>query len=329
MTGLRMPPASQQQKSTGEEGDNVTEIELTGLDGSNPLGYFAALGCLAGLARLCPDAQPRLGWHNQMLPRPVLYSTGLASDEIVAALDADRQAWADAPALTFDGLPEIKLNAAQQRRYLLACRGAGDGGRSAELASALIAEGTFAKNGGGKPTDLHFCASRQKFLAIARSLQRDVTADLLREAVFGPWEYEHTSDRFATFGWDVSDDRVYAYGFSAPTSTVKQLVPGADWLGLVGLAALPVRGRGEQSLPPGASGSWKKGVFRWGLWSVPLDWAATRALLCTGMPPSRVAGFRTGVFRVYSARIRRTDRSGYGSFSPPRIVWDVTAGSPA
>lgn len=303
----------------------MSGIELTGLDGSNPLAYFAALGCLAALTRERPDSHAMLSWiDSRVLAHPVLHANGLDADDLFAALDTDRIAWESAPALTFDDLDDVKLDAAQQRRYLLACRNADDGGRSAQLASALIAEGTFAGKGNGKPTDLHFTAGQQKFLIIARRLQASVCTDHLREAVLGPWAYRHTSRQFSTFGWDVVDDRVYAYGFSDPSTTDKQLVPGADWLALMGLAAFPVRGRDHQAMPPGASGSWKHGRFAWGLWSEPLDWDSACALIRTGMPVDRVASFHAGVFRIYRARIRRRDLGGQGSFSPTLVAWDST-----
>jgi len=301
----------------------MTEIELRGLDGRNPLAYFAALGCLAALARTQPNSGARLAWTPGPLPRPVLHASGLDPDAVVAALGEDRQAWAESPVLTFDQLEDVKLSAEDQRRYLIACREADDGGRSAGLVTSLIAEHTFAKTGDGKPTDLHFCAGNQHFLAIARKLQDEVTADDLREALFGPWRYERL---LPTFGWDMTDDRVYAYGISDPAKTKKYTVPGADWLGFMGLAAYSVIGRGEQGLPPGGSGSWKHGRLQWGLWCIPIGWAAARSLVATGFPIADAARLGPGVFRIFSAQIRRSDQGGYGSFSPSVAAWEARRG---
>ena len=254
----------------------------------------------------------------------MLDADGVEPDDLVLALDEDRQDWSGVPVLAFRGFDDVKLSAGDQRDYLQACREADDDGRSAELVTSLIAEGVFAKTGDrkGKPTDLHFTAGNQLFLKIARTLQEQVTTHDLRESVLGPWSY---SRKLPTFGWDFTDDRVYAYGFSDPAKTDKFTVPGADWLGLLGLAAHPVCGRGEQASPAGASGSWKRGTFRWGLWDGPLNWETACSLAQTGFPVGDVPGLRARVFRVLGAHIRRSDQGGYGSFSPPSVLWEAPA----
>lgn len=295
----------------------MSVIELTGIDGRNPIGYFASLGVLLAASRVRPDSQPRLSWMASPIPRPLLDSE-LNVDELIGALETDRQQWKEAVALNFDGLDEVKLTSAQQRGYLRACRAANDGGRSALLAAALVAEGVFAKTGDGKPTDLHFNAGQQKFLVIARSVRDGVGVDDLRECLFGPWAYTRN---LPTFGWDVSDDRVYALSVSNPSKDTKLTVPGADWLALVGLSAFPVvRGEGKAT-PPGASGSWKRGEFAWGIWDAWLDWPSVSALVSLGCSEPAKSG-RVGLFRVMRAAIRRSDQGGYGSFSPSSVGWE-------
>lgn len=303
----------------------MKDIRLTGLNGRNPLAYFAALGCLAAVTRTRPQWHARLSWTMGAAPTPVLAAQGVDPDDLVTALGEDRQAWEGVPVLAFRDFDDVKLTADEQRDYLMACLTAEDGGRSGGLATSLIAEGAFAKTGDrkGKPTDLHFAAGQQRFLVIARTLQREVTTEDLEEAVLGPWSYRR---KLPTFGWDFTDDRVYAYGFSDPAKTDKFTVPGADWLGLLGLAAYPVRGWGEQASPPGVTGSWKRGSFRWGLWAEPLNWDAACSLTRTGFPEAGVAGLRARVFRVLGARIRRSDQGGYGSFSPTSVLWEASDG---
>jgi hypothetical protein len=48
-------------------------IPLTGLDGTNPLGFLAALGTLRTAARLIPGGDPALGWDNAT---PMLFLRG-------------------------------------------------------------------------------------------------------------------------------------------------------------------------------------------------------------------------------------------------------------
>lgn len=292
-------------------------VELNGLDGRNPMAYFAAIGTLLAADRIDPAARVSLSWRGGPIPRPVLH--GVASlEDLVDRLDGDRRAWADAVALHFEGADEVKFDAATQRRYLRACRAADDGGRSAGLAAALVAEGVFAGTGGGKPTDLHFSAGQQRFLAIGRELSRLVTSDDLVECIEGPWLY---SRELKTFGWDVSDDRVYALSVANPAKDTKHTVPGADWLALMGLAAFPVVALGSSSSPPGSAGTWKRGSFTWGMWSERLDAASARAVVAAGWT-AEVRSSRIGLFREFRCAVRRSEQGGYGSFGPPTVQWD-------
>lgn len=293
-------------------------IELSGLDGRNPMAYFAAIGTLIAASRVRPELEPKLSWSQGLFPRPILH-VNLDADELISILDDDRQAWKNAAALrgTANSPDDVKLDAADQRDYLLSCRRADDGGRSALLGPALVAEGSFAHNGDGKPTDLHFAAGNQKFLKIARELQSKVTTSDLREALWGPWTY---SKKLSTFTWDMTDDRVHALSAVAPGPNKKDTIPGADWLALMGLAAFPViRGDGR-SFPPGSSGTWSKGLFRWGLWSEPLVSSAVRALIASAWPVTQLTQLRVGVFQVMFSKIRRSDQSA-GSFSPSSVEW--------
>ena len=292
-------------------------VDLDGLDGRNPMAYFAALGTLLVADRMDPAARVSLAWRAGPTPRPVLH--GVSSlESLVEQLDGDRRAWADAVALHFENLDEVKLDAATQRRYLRACRAANDGGRSAGLAAALVAEGAFAGTGDGKPTDLHFSAGQQRFLSIARDLSEKATAEDLVECLAGPWTY---SRPLKTFGWDVSDDRIYALSVSNPAKDTKLTVPGADWLALMGLPAFPVVSAGASAAPPGSGGTWKRGTFTWGVWSESLDAASMRAVIAAGWT-AEVRRSRVGLFREFQCAIRRSEQGGYGSFGPAAVLWD-------
>jgi len=291
-------------------------VELNGLDGRNPMAYFAAIGTLIVADRMLPNSGIRLSWRRGPIPRPLLH--GMASmDELTAVVESDRQAWTSAVALTFEGADDVKFDSAAQRRYLRACRAANDGGRSVGLAAALLAEGVFAGKGDGKPTDLHFTAGQQRFLASAREVMQQVNVEDLNECLSGPWKYHR---QVKTLGWDVADDRVYALTIANPAKESKLTVPGADWLALMGLAAFPVVADGASSAPPGSTGSWKRGAFTWGVWSNPLGAASVRALLANGWSES-VRRARVGLFQQFQSAIRRSEQGGYGSFGPPSVVW--------
>jgi hypothetical protein len=297
-------------------------IDMSGLDGRNPLAYFAAIGALTAADRVAPQMAVRLSWAAGPIPRPVLHGI-TTMDQLVDLLEADRKAWRGSVALDFPGHDDVKFDAATQREYLQQCRSAEDEGRSAALAAALIAEGVFAHTGDGKPTDFHFTAGQQKFLTIARELRDGLQRDDLVEALAGPWRY---SREMKTFGWDVSDDRIYALSASNPSKERKLTVPGADWLALLGLVAYPVVRSGQSASPPGVSGTWKRGRFTWSVWDEPLHAASVCALIATGWS-DEVRLARVGLFRQYSSPIRRSEQGGYGSFGPPSVHWERPVGA--
>jgi hypothetical protein len=65
----------------------TTELLLNGLDGSNLLGFLAAIGTLQTLADAWPEHEVRLGWCVAGGWRPYLRATiGLTDDDVVVAL---------------------------------------------------------------------------------------------------------------------------------------------------------------------------------------------------------------------------------------------------
>lgn len=298
-------------------------VELHGLRGNNPLAYFATLGVLAVLERVGPDP-PTLRWSNGVVAHPVV--TGASGvQEIAELVMTDHEAWLSSPALGEFGSTrhdDVKLDPEQLADYLRAAQVADDGGRSLALASALAPEGCFDGNQVAKPTDFHFTAGQQKFLAVAREIRDGVTATDVVEALVGPWAYR---SELKTLKWDVSDDRVFALSAKDPSTTPKQTMPGAEWLGLLGLPSFPVFRRDERrTATTGCQGkSWKAGTFTWPIWSEPLSFDAVRSLVAQdfGYPTNRWE--RWGVVCLLRSVIRRSDQGGYGTFGPPLTVWEA------
>lgn len=300
-------------------------IDLSALDGANPLAYLAALGLLSVGERVVGHGRWRLGWTTT--PVSTAFLTGAGSRaEVVEAVLADRDRWRDAPALeqSFEG--DVKFpDRARCREYLNACLAAADGDRSIALAAALVAEGSTDNNGNSKPSDLHFTAGQQRLIKMIREVRDGLSAAHIEEALWDGWEY---TSKLPSLKWDVTDDRAYAYGADNPAATKKLTVPGAEWLGVNGLCAYPVFAAVDRRLrTTGCQGGWKTGTLRWQLWSDPKPWweAATVVQLLGSDDRSRPLAVSAGVFRIWSSSIRRSDQGGYGSFSPPTPVWERSA----
>ncbi len=298
-------------------------ISLTALTATNPIGYLAALGTLDAASRQAPGRDVRLSWDEGIVPRARLHGVD-DEGELIGQLDRDRAEWASSPILSSGperaAVDDLKPAAdgitawAQQMDPTPVNR------RDAYQFEALLAEFALSgTKGDAKPTALHFTAGQQRFLVAVRELQSEVSPDDLREALFGPWTYTSTHK---TLGWDGRGERIYALRGFDPSGETRRGVPGADWLGFVGLTFFPVAKNGgagrDQLVTACCTGSWKTGTMRWPVWSPAITVDVIRSLLresSWAREPSRVREQR-GVFRVFNAQIRRSDQGGYGSFGP-------------
>jgi hypothetical protein len=127
-----------------------TRLTLSGLDGSNPLAFLAALGTLRVLTRAWPERDPRLGWESHGGRwTPFLETQGAATPEdVVAALDPALRMMDGHRAFTF--APDLKLPA---DRFAEFSRQAGQAARTggdtvaAEFAAAFACEATVNEDG--------------------------------------------------------------------------------------------------------------------------------------------------------------------------------------
>lgn len=302
----------------------MTEIELHGLSGTNPLGFMAALGIQVAFESE-PHA-PALRWSEDLVPTAYVV-TELGLDDIVGQVLATIARWNREPALNPEpAASDIKFPAGEIRDYLDRAAVV----RSARLAMALVAEGSLDAVTGkvAKPTDFHFTAGRQLFLRMARRILTDVTADDITSALCGPWPY---NSELPSLRWDVADDRAYAFSAFDPTdntSNPKLTNPGAECLALLGLSMFPAFVGSGKTATTGCSGTWKDGEFSWPLWDRPASPRVVRTLVAhvgkACLDDERFARSlpSLGVLRVMESAIRRNDRAmGLANFGPPRVIW--------
>lgn len=308
----------------------VKGVHLTGLDGTNPLGFLAALGVQVAFASELE--QPRLCWSDDIVPHAVVdedFSIDRIADQ---AMKVFRQ-WKDCPAVNPsrpDGssMPrgdELKLTPDDTRAYL-GLSGRGDSWSA--LTTALLAEGSLDRKGDvAKPSDLYFTAGQQKFLDTVRKVLGGSSRDDVLVGLQGPWSY---GSKLPSLGWDISDDRMYALRAVDPSSTKKPTNPGAEALAVLGLSTHPVFGSQGRALTQGCSESWKRGKYSWPLWHRPASPYAVKSLLAHAhslgsTSEGRHGWFRSwGVFRIFQSSISRSDQGGYGTFAPPEVAWQPT-----
>ena len=294
---------------------------LRGLPGDNPLGFLAALGTQVALADQCYDG--KLHWTDEPIPHPVL-SSAPSVEEVARAVLAVAAPWLDGPALDESIDSKLKLKPPDEiREYLRRGR---DARASGVLSSCLLAEDTVDNGGNAKPSDLYFTAGQQKFVPMARAILAEVTADEIVDDMTTPWRYRSKRESLM---WDSVDDRLHAYSEADPTTSQnpKRTNPGAEALAIIGVSRYPCFASPQRTLTQGCSGSWKRGTFVWPLWTIPASVRSVQSLLAHVAAPegsnSRRAGWYRawGLSRVLQSQIRRSSQGGYGTFGPPRVVW--------
>ena len=304
----------------------MNQTRLTGLEGTNPLGFLAALGVQVAFAS--EGEQPRLWWSDDIMPHAVVdeeFGLERIADQCMKAFAL----WRDSPAIAPkrpDGsdMPkgdELKLQPDDIRRYLQLIDGCDPG---EGLITALVAEGSLDHQGVAKPSDFYFTAGQQKFLATVRQILDGVSQGDLLSGLEGPWNYESV---LPSLGWDVVDDRIYALRASNPSPETKFTNPGPEALAILGLSLHPVFGSRDRTLTLGCFGSWKAGSYSWPLWRKPASAHAVKSLLAHGYAPAasdRERWFRSwGIFRILRSPVRRSGQGGYGTFGPPEVAWQL------
>ena len=306
-------------------------VRLDGLEGTNPLGYLAALGVQVAFA--CDERPPHLWWTDEVTPRAVV-DADFGIDRIAErALQVFRE-WLHSRAMNptrNDGTPmpkadSLKLSPDDLREYLGQHQVMPS--RDHSFPPAVVAEGSVDRSGAAKPSDLYFAAGQVVFLREARKILGQVTQDDVVADLRGPWAYH---SKLPSMGWDIVDDRVYALRPDDPSKEKKQTNPGAEALAILGMSLYPVfadrkAGR-DRTLTQSCSGDWKRGLFSWPLWTRPMSLNSVRSVLAqigtdaTGEQRGANWLRSCSVRQVLTSTIRRSSQGGYGSFGPPRVTW--------
>ena len=305
-----------------------TELPLPALQGSNLLGFLAALGAFRTLAML-PDAS---GIRMRWVPEggsycPVLWlPSPTAAEAIVEKLHTALRGLAGHYVINAD--KDLKISRANFRE--LATKAAEDflSHTDPAAASMVAAFGCDAVcNDEGLIEDTGFRtmsgAGHQHFLEFMKVLAKETTAEQLHEALFGPWRYRDASP---TMRWDAEDDRRYALRWDEPAKDPVRTVRGANLLAIAALPLFPVvPTSGTTVATTGFSGRGSRDTFvAWPIWTGLLSLDAVRSLLALKEVQDRcntsASAFASlGVAAVYrSQRINPTSK--YRNFTPAAPV---------
>lgn len=299
----------------------MSRIVLSGLSGTNPLEFLAALGLLRLLHQQSDVA--RLGFLSDGSFHPFVegfdgdLATFVCGD---AALAEQKQAWF----LEYEKqekkgvkvVADLKAPPSIFRDFLSSCVVRWCIGEDEAVAYAAAFGTSVAVDGRGnvKPTAFHFTAANQQFLATVEAIRASVTYEWVKLSLF-----EGRAVRSGlNLRWDPVAERNWALMANNPNDDGTSVDAPLEWLAFRGLPLFPSFPFGTRIITTGVSGRGNDMKMTWPLWFVPISLETARsALQMIWTSTSRDREMR-GVFAVCTSEIRRTSQ-GFGNFSPSTV----------
>jgi hypothetical protein len=266
-------------------------LQLTGLNGNNPLAFLAALGAFRTAQQLA-NSEIRLGWtalKNSWFPFLQGKDDCLADKEFFLATISDILNCCN-PAFKIGK----NLSLPVDRFYVVVTDALTDwfNGRTLDFVDFVAAFGNESRtNDNGDTEDTafrflrHFSKETDKkgnktapgFLDVVRELVATTTQSHLSEALFGPWKF---NDMQCSFRWAPDDDRRYALRWMEPSKDPARNVRGANRLAVEGLPLYPTMPTVKAIETTGFRGHTSSNMFfTWPLWAPPITLDVCRSLL--------------------------------------------------
>jgi hypothetical protein len=302
----------------------MSEFNLKGLDGGNPLAFLAALGTLRMTTLAYPQNQVRMRWQNNEGGwRPYLVVEGVLDvDAWISALNTALRRVNGQPAFGISSdlnLPcdefRTKLIEAQSRAtkddrcypdYLSAFGSEIVESQANGKKTGMIADTAFRTMSG---------AGHQHFLGFMSELEKRTEEEHLRSALLAGWKYE---DPGPSMRWDPADDRRYAQRWKEPSGDPSKTVRGANRLAIEALPLYPTVATRVHLETTGFSQRRGLGVvWTWAIWAKELNLDVVRSLLSfpelQRNTPNRKILQSIGIAEVY--RCQRITQGKYRNFS--------------
>lgn len=305
--------------------ETVEGIVLSGVDGTNPLGFLTAVGALRVTtnAESDPDIPVRMRWEPSNAtwsPRLIGGPTdaeALARSIIAYVKQMDNTVWNLDKRLPFEqkkfhlAAGEQVHRAQQTHRYTI------------DVLSGL---GTDSPDKGPedsfRDTALRMVRSGdsngQGFLHYARSIREETNLKDLYEALFSHWV--PTSARYS-LRWEPLEAREYALGARNPGKESVMAVQGANFLALEALPLFPVvpTGRTARTTGFGDRTNGRERRLVWPIWTEYLTLDAVRSLVtCRAVQADRRSKpelLELGIEAVFESRQYKPIQY-YSNFAP-------------
>jgi hypothetical protein len=296
-------------------------VLLSGLDGTNPLGFLAALGLFRVLSN--DTTGLTMTWQlSNGTWRPSVSGIQVPLTEMGAELHAgiaklDQSVWSFDKKLPFAA---TRLREEAQK----AIRAASTANRSVVDDIASLGVECLADDDADFAVTA-LCMVRsgdstgQGLLAYGKRIIETTTKEQLQQAVGSQWVHE---DDKCALRWDPAEDRGYALQWRNPSKVGALSIKGGNCLALFGMSLFPtVPAGGLAETTAFGLKEPKKSSFTWPIWTHPISIDVVKSLI--GMSelqraqPARVSFGCRGIEAVY-----RCDRimtsTYYANFTPAR-----------
>ncbi len=254
---------------------------LPGIDGSNPLGFLAALGVLKALTDWNSNDRVTLMWDRYGGTwSPRLFNHAASASELVAQLDvalkqAHSDIWSldaklpfDASRLRLAARAAVNQSRTEMREQVDMIAGIGaesvedDAGQFGDTQLRMVRSGDSAGNG---------------LLAYARRICEATTRDDLEHALFESWTL---MDSECALRWDPSEYHGYALQWVDPSKEKTGSSRGGNRLALMAIAMLPTVPTSSGAKTIGFTEIGRKRTwFSWPIWKKAVSLDVVRSLL--------------------------------------------------
>lgn len=309
--------------------NNGNEIELTGIDGGNPLGFLAAVGTFRTISLVWVERAISMSWRiNNGLWRPIFHGIGgTETDDFIEALDSGLKTMRNHPAFTFANDLTVTPDNLREQAKQAQSAGNRQNRSHADFIAAFGSE-TVPRTERGMEGQIQDTAFRtmsgtghQHFLGFMRELATSTAPEHLTTAIFHEWQY---ADPGPSLRWDPNEDRRYALRWGDPGNSSKspiRTVRGANRLAIEALPLLPTAPVGKQLETTGFKQQRGEGVvWTWPMWTVALSLDPIRSVLALAdlqaPKPNRPLLAALGIAEVF--RCQRITVGKYRNFTSAR-----------
>lgn len=311
----------------------MTEYDLDGIDGANPLGFLAAIGTVVTSTRAFGQGSSRLTWgaRNGAWRPTLALNRDYDRPSLVDAFDAALRQSTEQPALNISDDLNIPVDTFREAAIHAQSVSSASERQFADLITAFGCECVQSRENGrpsGKIADTAFRtmsgSGHQHFLGAMRTFVADTTAQHLEKALFESWRYDDAVEKH-TMRWDPGDDIRYALRWRNPSGDSDRKRGGSVWganrLAIEALTLMPTMPRSDSLSTTGFIEGRRGTFWTWPIWNGQICVDTIRSLLALSelrsQRPNRNALGARGVVEIYrSRRITQGKFRNFGIASP-------------